>query len=172
MRAPPRPAAAIVRAALAGLLTAAFAAGAAAQTPNPQALKDRLTGDAKGSAAANPQCRLFTPAEIGKWLGATVGAGENAGGGSGCSWVDKDYEVQAIVNVIGARHYVEMSGAKGFKRLTGIGRKAWVAADAGWTAGALLEDDAAIIVNLDSKKATEATVVAFLQEAIQRRQKR
>jgi hypothetical protein len=140
-----------------------------AQT-DPKKLKDTLTGDAKGSAANNPQCKLFTPAEIAGYLGTTVGAGENAAGGSGCSWHDKDYEVLAYVNVIGPDYYVEMSGAKGFERLQGIGKKAWVAADSGWTAGALF-DDSAFVVNLDSPKASKAAVVALLQEAVKRRRK-
>lgn len=40
---------------------AALTGGAAAQRNDPNKIKDQLTGDAKGSAAANPQCKLYTP---------------------------------------------------------------------------------------------------------------
>lgn len=148
----------------------ALANSALAQSNDPKKIKDALTGDAKGSAAANPQCKLFTPAEIAGYLGVAVGVGQNAAGGAGCSWTDKDDEAQAILTVVGPNYFPEPSLAKGFKRLQGIGKKAWVAPDAGWSAGALF-DDIAIVVNLDGKKASEATVVAFLQEAIKRRKR-
>lgn len=141
-----------------------------AQAVDPGRLRDVLTGDAKGSASANPQCQLFSQAEIGTYLGAKVAPGKNAAGGAGCQWTDNDYEASAILSVVPARYYEEPSLVKGFKRLSGMGKKAWVALDAGWRAGVLL-DDVAILVNLDSKKASEATTVAFLQEALKRRKK-
>lgn len=143
---------------------------ASAQTNDARKLKDQLTGDAKGSAAANPQCKLFTPAEISAYLGTSVGAGENAAGGAGCSWSDKNHEAQAIITVVGPSYFPEPKLVKGFKRLEGLGKKAWVAPDSGWSAGALL-DDAAVVVNLDGKKASEASVVALLQETLKRRKK-
>lgn len=152
------------------LTLAALSSVASAQSADANKAKDRLTGDAKGSAAANPQCKLFTPAEISAYLGVTVGAGQNAAGGAGCSWTDKDDEAQAIVTVVGPAYFPEPSLVKGFKRLPGIGKKAWVAPDAGWSAGALL-DDAAVVVGLDGKKANEAAVVALLQETLKRRKK-
>ncbi len=117
-------------------------------------------------------CAMFTPAEVGAILGAAVGPGkgQDAGRAGTCQWVDKDYEAQAILTVVGPDKYEEPSLGKGFKRLPGLGKKAWVAPDAGWRAGVLL-DDAAILVNLDSKKMSEATAVAFLQEAVKRRAK-
>jgi hypothetical protein len=152
------------------LCLALFNAGVSAQSSDPKKTKDILTGDAKGSAATNPQCVLFTPGEIAGYLGVAVGAGQNAAGGAGCNWTDKSDEAQAILTVVGADYFTEPSLVKGFKRLNGIGKKAWVAPDAGWSAGALL-DDVAVIVNLDGQKASEASTVAFLQEAIKRRKK-
>lgn len=151
-------------------MLAVLAGSTLAQSNDPKKIKDHLTGDAKGSATANPQCKLFTPGEISAYLGTPVGAGQNAAGGAGCSWTDKDDEVQAILTVVGPNYFPEPSLVKGFKRLQGIGKKAWVAPDSGWSAGALF-DDLAIVVNLDGKKASEASVVAFLQEAIKRRKR-
>lgn len=143
---------------------------AAAQAVDPGKLRDVLTGDAKGPASANPQCQLFTAAEIAAYVGAKVGPGKNAAGGAGCQWSDDAGDADAILSVVPARYYEEPSLVKGFKRLPGMGKKAWVAPDAGWRAGVLL-DDVAILVNLDGNKASEATTVAFLQEALKRRKK-
>jgi len=145
-------------------------ASAHGQQTAPGKLKDQLTGDAKAAASSNPQCKLFTQAEIAGYVGVTVGRGENAGGGTGCSWNDKDYEVSAMVSVVPPRYFPQPTLMKGFKRLPGVGNKGWVAPDSGWSAGALVQD-VAIVVNLSGKKASEASVVAFLQEAIKRRGK-
>jgi hypothetical protein len=152
------------------MVLVAIGQAAWAQGVDPGKLRDVLTGDAKGSAANNAQCQMFSPAEIAAYVGAKVGPGKNAAGGAGCQWSDNNYEADAIVTVVPTRYYEEPSLVKGFKRLPGIGKKAWVAPDAGWRAGVLL-DDAAILVSLDGKKANEAATVAFLQEAIKRRKK-
>lgn len=152
----------------------ALAAPARAQTADAQKHKDLLTGDARIAASANPQCRLFTPAEIGTWLGAAVGAGENGSGGAGCQWHDKDFNVLSYVTVVAAAKYAEPSGSKGFKRLPAIGPKAWTAPEpstpGSWSAGTF-EGDLAILVHLDGPKASEAAAVAFLQETLRRRRR-
>lgn len=139
-----------------------------AQQPDPKKLKDQLTGDAKATASANPQCKLFTQAEISALAGAPLGPGENAGGGTGCSWTDKDYESSAMVQVVPARYFPEPRLVKGFRSLPGIGTKAWVAPDSDWSAGALVQTEAVVVV-LRGKKATEASAVALLREVIKRR---
>jgi hypothetical protein len=111
------------------LTLALLASSAIAQGNDPKRLKDQLTGDAKGSAASNPQCKLFTPAEISAYLGTPVGAGQSAAGGAGCSWTDKADEVQAIVTVVGPNYFPEPKLVKGYKTLPGLGKKAWVAPD-------------------------------------------
>ena len=62
-----------------------FAVSAPAQTTDPKKLKDQITGDAKAPASVNPQCQLFTAAEIAIYAGAPVGAGENSASGAGCN---------------------------------------------------------------------------------------
>jgi hypothetical protein len=147
-----------------------FTSSAGSQQTDPKKLRDHLTGDAKGKAANNPQCQMFTQTEIVRFLGAAVGPGENVAGGNGCGWSDKEYESRASVTVVPPSYFPEPSGVKGFKRLPNIGKRAWVAPDDGWSAGALF-DDAAIVVGLSGKTATEAAVVALLQETIKRRKK-
>jgi hypothetical protein len=146
-----------------------LAASAHGQTTDPRKLKDQLTGDAKAPASVNPQCKLFTPAEIAAYVGAPVGPGENSAGGAGCNWHDKSYGASATVSVVPANYFPEPDGVKGFKRLPGVGIKGWVAPDSGWSAGAVVKDNAVVVV-VSGKQATEAAAVALLQEAIKRRQ--
>lgn len=68
------------------LLIACILAARAVSAQDPKKTAAQLTGDAKGSAANNPVCKLFTPAEASKYAGKTVGAGQNAAMGSGCQW--------------------------------------------------------------------------------------
>lgn len=145
-----------------------FAVLANGQTPDPKKLKDQLTGDAKGQASANLQCKLFTQAEIADYVGAQVGPGENSAGGAGCYWHDKTYGASATVGVVPPNYFPEPTEVKGFKRLPSVGSKGWVAPDSGWSAGAIVQD-AAVVVGVSGKKATEASAVALLQEAIKRR---
>src|SRR5665647_3238300 len=53
-------------------------------------LSRALTGDDKDAAINNPQCKLFTKAEAGRYIGAPVNSMDNAGGGSGCLWAAKN----------------------------------------------------------------------------------
>jgi hypothetical protein len=56
--------------------------GGAAQT-DAQRVASALTGDDKQAAANNPQCKLFTRAEVAQYVGEPVSAGRNATGGMG-----------------------------------------------------------------------------------------
>ncbi len=68
------------------LVMAVLAGSAMAQGTDPNKVKDQLTGDAKGSAADNPQCRLFTTAEIAAYLVllCQITSPNDAGGVSPC----------------------------------------------------------------------------------------
>ena len=59
---------------------------------------------------------------------------------------------------------------KGFKRLPALGKRARVAPDSGWSAGALA-GDTAIVVVVHGRAATEAAATTMLQEAGKRRSK-
>lgn len=145
-------------------------ASACSSQTDPNPLKNQITGDARGSAAANPQCAMFTQAEIAAYVGMPVGPGENSAGGDACQWVYNEHEAWASVAVVRADYFPEPSEAPGFKLLPAIGERAWVAADSGWTAGSL-DGDSGIVVGISGKKSTEAAVVSMLQEAIRRRKK-
>jgi hypothetical protein len=153
---------------LSAMVLAASSVGAA--DVDPKKLMDQLTGDAKGSAAGNPHCKLFTPAEVAKYLGQPVEAGQNAAGGSGCQWsAKKDDSADAMVQVVPARYFVAPSQAKGFRRLPSIGSKGFVAQDwGGFSAGAIV-GDAGIVVNVSGKTAKEDAAIALLEKTIKRR---
>lgn len=150
------------------LVTTLLALSAHGQPPDARQLKDQLTGDAKGAASGNPQCKLFTQAEIATYTGVAVGPGENAAGGSGCMWNDKDFESSATVTVVAARYFPEPKLVPGFRRLPDVGTRGWVAPDAGWSAGTLIKDEA-VVVAVSGEKATEASAIALLKEVIKRR---
>ncbi len=156
--------------AAAAALTMLIAASANGQPVDPNKLKDQITGDAKGRAAVNPQCRLFTVAEITVLVGAPVGPGENAAGGLGCSWHSKDYAARASVSVVPLNYFPEPSAVPGFKLLPGIGSRGWAAPDDGWSAGAVVQD-VGVVVGISGKAATEAAAVGMLRQAIERRKK-
>ena len=142
----------------------------AADAVDPKKLADVLTGDAKGAAANNPQCKLFSSAEIAQYLDQPVDAGQNSAGGSGCQWLaKKDDSADAVVQVVPARYFAEPSGSKGFKPLPNIGTKGFVAPQwGGWSAGAIV-GEVGIWVNLSGKTAKESAAIALLQETIKRR---
>jgi hypothetical protein len=126
-----------------------------------------LSGDAKGSAANNPVCQLFTKAEAGAYMGSAVTTFVNAGGGTGCQW-NNDGDGWMMVNVVPARDFSAPSNVKGHKKLPELGSKGFVAPDFGWLAGSIAGTEG-ILVNLYSKTSTEAKTVELLKETIKRR---
>jgi hypothetical protein len=64
-----------------------------------------LSGDAKSAAADNPRCRLFTLAEVAKYLGEAVVAGRNAAMGAGCQWLAADGSGHVIVSIAPSNYY-------------------------------------------------------------------
>ena len=98
------------------------AIGASAAT-DPGKLAAGLRGDDKG---ANPQCKLFTQAEAGKYLGRPVKPGTSAAMGTGCQWVAAQGNGSVMVQVVRASDHSPASGAPGFRRLPGIGTDGFV----------------------------------------------
>jgi hypothetical protein len=128
-----------------------------------------LTGDAKGSAANNPVCKLFTAAEASKYVGKTVGAGENAAMGSGCQWAAKDDDGDMMVQIVPATYHEQPTLAKGFQRLPEIGAKAFVLPEMGGWKAATLRGEESIIVSVAGPAANQQTAVALLKETLARR---
>lgn len=148
------------------LLNACSGSQPAGQT-DAQKLAATLSGDDQAAAANNPLCKLFTRAEIAKYLGETVSAGRNAGMGTGCQWPADDDSGDVIVQIVPSRYHSRPSAMPGFKELA-VGTRGFVSPEGdGWTAGAIVGTDA-IVVSVEGAAASEANTVALLKDTIER----
>jgi hypothetical protein len=145
--------------------------GASSTQSDAQKVAAALTGDDKQEAANNPQCKLFTPAELAKYVGEPVSAGRNAMGG--CQWVTTrtradGSEGDVMIVVVPARYHERPTLGKGFKEVPDVGARGFVVQDmGGWVAGAIVGKDA-IRVALDGAAASETSAIALLKETIRR----
>jgi hypothetical protein len=150
-------------------LTACSREPQAAAPAAAQQAKDKLTGDAAGTPADNPQCQLFTPAEVVKYIGEAVSPGQNAALGTGCQWLAADGTGDVIIAVVPSSYHEPPSEAPGYKAVPGVGTKGFVAPQLdGWVAGAVVGEDA-IRVSVAGASAGEATAIQLLQDTIARR---
>jgi hypothetical protein len=139
---------------------------AAAEAGKPAAA---VTRDTSGTAADNPQCKLFTPAEISSYIGETVSPGQNAALGTGCQWLAADGTGDVIVAVVPSSYHEPPTAADGYRALPDVGSKGFVAPQLdGWVAGAIVGEDA-IRVSVAGATATEATAVSLLRDTIKHR---
>ncbi len=148
---------------------AVWGGGASAQT-DPQKLAAALSGADKGAAAKNAQCKLFTPAELAKFVGMPLSAGSVAAMGTGCQWLAGSGSGSAMIQVVPARYHEPHSGAPGFKKLPDIGKQGFVENDMGWNAGAIVGVES-IVVSVSGPAANAATAIALLKETIARKAK-
>jgi hypothetical protein len=143
------------------------ASSAAAQDARKTA--DALTGDAAGAAADNPQCKMFSLAEIAAYGGAAVNPGKNAALGAGCQWpgASGDGTGTVMLQIVAAKDHSPPSGAAGFKKLSDVGTKGFVVPQmGGWQAGAI---QGAKSINISTGGASSETkTIALLREALKR----
>jgi len=146
------------------------AIAASAQDPSPEALADILSGDAAGDAAANPQCRLFTPDEVAGYLGEPVEAGANAGMGMSCQWLAAGAsDGDAMVTVVPAEYAEHPSMAPGFLEVPALGPDGFVVPEFdGWAAG-VTSGESFVKASLAGAGASAEKTVEFLREALSRR---
>jgi hypothetical protein len=141
--------------------------GAAAQTAGQTAAA--LTGEEKLAAEKSPQCRLFTPAELEKFVGGPLAAGRVAAMGTGCQWPARSGQGSVLIQVVPARYHEPHKGAKGFRRVPDIGTEGFVESSmGGWNAGAITGPQA-VVVAVDGPAASDANAIALLTETIRRR---
>jgi hypothetical protein len=140
----------------------------AAQT-DAQKAASALSGDDKLAAANNPQCKMFKPAEVAKYIGQAVSDGRLASMGLGCQWLGTQGSGRVIVTVVPERYFERPSLAKGFREVPDAGTKGFVAEDlGGWVAGAIVGENG-IRVAVAGAAAGEASALALLKETIKRR---
>jgi hypothetical protein len=152
---------------LAAALTACGGSGAAQTDAKKTAAA--LTGEDKVAADKNPQCQIFTPAELAKYVGEPLSPGHDAAMGTGCQWLGRSQNASAMIQVVPARYHEPHKGAEGFKKLPEVGTQGFVEMSmGGWNAGAITGPQA-VVVSVQGAAASEATAVALLTETIKRR---
>lgn len=142
---------------------------AGAQT-DPRKLAAALRGEDQGAADKNPQCKLFTPGELSKFVGMPLAPGRVAAMGSGCQWLASSGDGSALIQVVPARYHEPHSGAPGFKKLPDIGTRGFVENDMGWRAGAIIGSES-VNASVSGPGANAATAIALLKEIITRKSK-
>jgi hypothetical protein len=134
----------------------------------PEELAGALKGDNAGTAADNPQCKMFTKAEAGQYIGQVVDHVENAALGTGCQWSSSGKEGSVLVQIVPARYHEKPSAGPGYKKLPEVGTQAFVVPDlGGWHAGSL-NGTRAVHVMISGKGASEAKAVELLKESMKR----
>ena len=151
------------------LLIGGVLAASALNAQDPKKTADQLTGDAKGSAANNPVCKLFTTAEASKYVGKTVEAGKNAAMGSGCQWAAKDYEGDMMVQIVSASYHEQPKLAKGYQAMPDLGPNGFVVPEMGGWKAAVVRGKESIVVTVAGPAASQKTAVALLKETLARR---
>lgn len=134
-----------------------------------QKTADVLSGDAKGAAADNPVCKLFTPAELEAYAGEPLNAGANAGMGNGCQWAAKDGEGDVMIVAVPSNYAEVPSLAEGFRDLPELGEKGFTAPEmGGWVAGAILGKEF-VKVSVAGAQASADNAIALFRETAKRR---
>ncbi|MEO8520240.1 MAG: DUF3558 family protein [Acidobacteriota bacterium] len=155
---------------LAGLLAACGGSDAKSEAQKTAAA---LRGEDKVAASNNPQCKLFTPAELKQYVGETLSAGQDAAMGSGCQWTSSG-EASAMIQVVPARYHELHSAAPTFRSISDAdsgGTQGFVEKSLGdWNAGAISGPEA-VVVSVGGPAASDAAALALLRETIARRGK-
>ena len=149
-------------------LSAGCAASFAQDKTAAEKLAAALKGDNAGVAADNRQCKMFTKAEAGQYIGQPVNHVENAAVGTGCQWSTTGQDGSVLVQVVPARYHETPSLGAGYKKLPDVGAKAFVVPDmGGWHAGSL-NGARAVHVIISGKGASESKAVELLKESMKR----
>lgn len=150
-------------------LIACFGSGGTSAQTEAKKTADALKGDDRIAADRNPQCKLFTAAELAKYVGEPLLPGHNAAMGTACQWDGRSQGDSAMIQVVAARDHEPHKGAKGFKRLPDVGTDGFVEMSmGGWNAGAITGPQA-VVVAVRGPAASDVSAKALLVEVIQRR---
>jgi hypothetical protein len=152
-----------------GSLLVSGCSGTSAAQTDAEKLAKALAGEDKLGASNNPQCKLFSPTEVAKYIGQAVSAGHTSTMGLGCQWLATHGSGNVIVSVVPAQYHERPTLGEGFKEVPDVGAKGFVVPDlGGWVAGAIVGKDA-IRVSVAGAAAGETSALALLKETIKRR---
>jgi hypothetical protein len=130
---------------------------------------EAMAAQLQGSAADNPLCRLFTPAELAAYVGEPLERGEDAAMGSGCMWWATDGEGDVLIQVVPKDYHANPRMAEGYKQLPDLGVEGNVSqAMGGWVAAAIVGEET-VVASVTGKTADAAQAEALLRETISRR---
>ena len=133
------------------------------------------SGDAQKTATAitaaqsvgTGACAMFTATEAGAFIGESVDAGKDDGGG--CQWTASDGSGDVIVAVVPAKNHEPTKGSATYRALPDIGGEGFVSKYLdGWIAGAI-KGDSALRVSVAGNGASEATAIDLLRAALAKR---
>ena len=108
-------------------------------------------------------CTSLSNATVSGWFGKSMEPSKIPGIVD-CQWVPADKSQGSLtIQVVPARYYDEPSLAPQFKRLKGIGDRAFVDQDmGGWNAGTL-KGAKALVIHVDGGKTDRTTAIAVLK---------
>ncbi|MDR2244368.1 MAG: hypothetical protein LBE15_03035 [Burkholderiales bacterium] len=155
------------------LLATSFMAGcdSGVASDTHAAAEARKHADAiKGNAATSSACALLTREEAHKALGTKVSKGKPSGPmGSACQWESTRDENRFIqVQLVPARYWEDRHAVKGYRRLEGIGQKAYVVPELGdWLVAVQTQKDA-VFVSLPQKGTSEADAIELAKIVVER----
>jgi hypothetical protein len=116
-------------------------------------------------------CAMLSPSDLRAWWGKdmAVRPATDLPQAAACDWGATDGGGGLLtVRIVPPSYYTEPKLGKGFKRLTGIGDKAYVAPQlGGWVAGAV-KGKLAVVIQVDGGKSTEATAVTVLKTLVRK----
>lgn len=136
-----------------------------------QPVRKKVVVGPDGGGAGEALCTLFSTDEVTARLGLPVGAGEVSGPqDSACQWsVDSAEGGFVQIQRVDASYWTEPSLSKSFKKLAGVGKKAYT--DTGfpgeWTAAAQ-HGKVMTVVGMRSGKASREAAAALLKETLAR----
>lgn len=142
----------------------------AGQTAQDEAKKIAAAITAKDKAnptALNPECKLFTPAELATYAGVPLGPPGNATGG--CVWNPRSGDALGVMlTVVPASYHPLPRRPRKFRELPDVGQQGYVTTVLGdWSAGAIKGANS-INVTVSPEHSSEAKTIELLKVALQR----
>ena len=126
----------------------------------------------KATAKTTNACALVSSTDLRSWFGEELTARADLlkkPQASECIWNGNGNESgQLIVQIVPARYYEEPKLAPDFRRLVGIGEKAYLISELGGWRGAALKGRSAVAIRLDGGKSSRATALAALETLVRK----
>jgi hypothetical protein len=121
-----------------------------------------MTGGRPAAANSPTVCAMLSANQLHSWFGKTMKLGDMSDmpQAQGCQWLPADgSDGSMTAQIVPARYYNEPKLGNGFKKLTGVGEKAYIVPSlGGWEAGAL-KGSKAVVIRADISRANAIAVL-------------